>query len=1691
MRPPATLPLIQDQASLLAFLSDYLDWPIPVDTQLDEITFDWTDADLRLSSSTANRLEDGTIHQFQPLVPGQPFGIFLVEFNDPKVYRTALRQIVRALVPSRRKDAKQQSWKHGNLLFICVTKDFSRITFAHFRGDSAAKAKLSTFGWSFGSTYFRTLFEFNIPQLQWPKDASDTTAWIAQWTKAFDKEPLTKEFFKRFDAVIDEAKKDLEKFQKLSSAQAYSRAQMLIERMIFLYFLQNRGWLDQKKDFLLHHYKDHRGKPTAFSYYEDFLEKLFFTLATPPNYNGPGAGTRLSAIPFLNGGLFDDDEFAQTAQRKKDNPPLRISNQTFAYIFDHLLEAFNFTVREDTPLNQDVAVDPEMLGKVFESIVLHAEAADPDANAPDKRKATGSYYTPRIVVHFICRESLRLLLLNHASGDKEAWGRRLRALLDLDASDGLDKDELAALRNLLSSSEAASLLAVVEQFRCLDPSVGSGAFPVGLLHELVNLRRLLRAAADGFVDPVRNKGQRWIHETKAHIVENGLYGVDIQQQAIEICRLRLWLSLIVDYDLGVDPLQADRGSFLAAIKSISQLPNLEMNFRRGDSLLDYISGIPVRVEGGVVSRYRDRVEAIQKRGHDLHKARRAEKKKELRLGIMGDRLDLAETVVRDEIKAIDTQASSTLNWFGESDNDDDKKRQFAGARKNLAEALVKISSDRRDLEKLTKTPLASDFYPRLRKLEGADFDSPFNFVWNIDYAEIFSPKPIATLGGEMAFVNQAQKQGELLMPGKKEVLTPMEKGGFDLVVGNPPFVTARNPIKRELYRMRWAEVCHMKFLLICPFFDLSFGLLRAKGQLGFIVSNAFAKREFGLPLIQKFFPKVNLQKVIDCSGLMFPGHGTPTCIVFGGPNKPDEDSPIRVAAILPGGGDLRTPPEESTLWHTLAKEHENPGFSNNLAQVSDRSRKEMGKWPWSFDVGPAPTKELIDAAGVHPLRHFLVADIGFMFVIGRNDIFMLSADVLRRNSILPESVRRIHLGEEIRNYEFQGDGFVIFPYEATSLKLLSFRSNSGENKWFSQFEDELSNRPTFAGTFASDGRKPHQFHQLPIERAKNPKSIAFPEIATHAHFTTDFHGSAFNQKGPLIKLPPNASLDHFHVLIGTLNTSSALFWLKQVCFNKGAGEDEHRDRFEFAGGKVQQLPVPQPIADALIGKPNKLSEKLAGLASKCSTLGRDLPSFALRKLFEQPKESYQAWDASLPGYALPATECKPFFATSDELRSRLKAVVAAREARRVEMIALQEEMDWLCYVAYGLIGTHVESSLYDLAESDRPFRYWAHAGGDFSTAIALIPAKWSKEQRHVWVTRLELIRDNEHIRRIEAPVYKRRWDEQWKVSNRWMAGPVAYAQELVDAFSWWLAGKAEWFLENTVRGGPIALDTWTSNLWKDKCIAAAWPVVAESLNAVEVWKTQGKDKKPGKGIEPDFADFAKFFRATVNAETVPDGIPPATPWEELEKKGVSVTQAKKVRGKLNVPRERFRQKKDSSFIWAGDLKKIAKSDEISIPIPNWMDRPIVLPSGTRVALEPARYRSAIVPQLLFEAGGKLDFEKFRKAYWLLTEPAKLERFAKNEIGAVVEEWKSGFCDKLDKAQFFPHLRDGVKRQLEFIRVDNNPALKLRNAGVSTDSHVIFDARLALLASDLWPSNEPIEPLTPAEQVIVCELEAVE
>jgi len=147
---PERIAEVDSLESLLGYLRDDLDWDIE-SVDRDEISFDWQTEDLRISEDAGARVKDGVVHQLRPVVTGQPWGIFLVEFTDGHVYRTALREVLRGLVPRRRRDPHLPAWQHEDLLFLCTTAEYDRFTFVHFRGDKMQKAKLAAFGWERGS----------------------------------------------------------------------------------------------------------------------------------------------------------------------------------------------------------------------------------------------------------------------------------------------------------------------------------------------------------------------------------------------------------------------------------------------------------------------------------------------------------------------------------------------------------------------------------------------------------------------------------------------------------------------------------------------------------------------------------------------------------------------------------------------------------------------------------------------------------------------------------------------------------------------------------------------------------------------------------------------------------------------------------------------------------------------------------------------------------------------------------------------------------------------------------------------------------------------------------------------------------------------------------------------------------------------------------------------------------------------------------------------------------------------------------------------------------------------------------------------------------------------------------------------------------------------------------------------------
>ncbi|MCL5257473.1 MAG: Eco57I restriction-modification methylase domain-containing protein [Chloroflexi bacterium] len=362
---------------------------------------------------------------------------------------------------------------------------------------------------------------------------------------AFDVEKVTKKFFEEYARVFAKAEKLISGFSDSDRKRLFT--QRLFNRLMFLAFVEKKGWLryQGQTGYLSSLWKDYRrSMPDEDNFYRDRLKPLFFA-ALNTKHEVDVIGIRsdgvlnnlVGEVPYLNGGLFElhvDDE----------NPDVMIPDEAIRDILTDLFDRFNFTVTESTPLDIEVAVDPEMLGKVFEELVTG-------------RHDTGSYYTPKPIVSFMCREVLKGYLQSALPSENEENIERF-----------VDEHDPAGLR------DPEAVLQVLRDVKVCDPACGSGAYLLGMLHELLDLRASLFAVKN--LDPIST------YNRKLEIIQQNLYGVDIDPFAVNIARLRLWLSLAVDFD-GPKP---------------EPLPNLDFKIEPGDSIL---SPSPERKDGEYLS----------------------------------------------------------------------------------------------------------------------------------------------------------------------------------------------------------------------------------------------------------------------------------------------------------------------------------------------------------------------------------------------------------------------------------------------------------------------------------------------------------------------------------------------------------------------------------------------------------------------------------------------------------------------------------------------------------------------------------------------------------------------------------------------------------------------------------------------------------------------------------------------------------------------------------------------------------------------------------------------------------------------------------------------------------------------------------------------------------------------------------
>jgi len=976
-------------------------------------------------------------------------------------------------------------------------------------------------------------------------------------------------------------------------------------------------------------------------------------------------------------------------------------------------------------------------------------------------------------------------------------------------------------------NDPASVIARILDQRVLDPAMGSG-------HFLVFAVEYLAGYVNGQLGRIRaqlkpnGKGKKKTEKAelplpldapiefiRARVAERCIYGVDINPLAVELAKLSLWVA--------------------TAAKGVP-LSFLNHHLRCGDSLL------------GVSS------DEFQ---HDLfaHK--------------LVQQMALAVKFIR----YINENYSHSLNDIGK------KEENLRIAREHLRRFRLTYDCQ---LAPLFGLDIAGQFHawldsvaepaPKnlpawLQQVEKTASQYRF-FHWELEFPEVWRDRFGRPLDG-----------------------TPGSEGkfpGFDLVLGNPPFVRAKDELARRAYMKRWSTAIQ-GFHLLVPFFERAFRILRPNGQLGFIVSNAFAKREFGKKLVEEFLPQHRLGEVVDCSGLMFPGHGTPTCIVFARAAKPsvaavsappngDQRSPlqhtVRVTATLKG--DLRTQPEDSPLWHSTVMHHALERYRDEWVSVTQRPSAELGKHPWILADEVQGTLAKLRGAPDTLLGDLCGESIGRQLITGADDAYVLPWHLPRRLRIPPEYLRFYATGEDVRDWEVSPSALILFPYDAT-LDPLSEPLPTALHQFLAPYRQHLE-KLIISGTTRKNETRLKWFEYTRLARAKlrADYNLIFPQISTHNHCYLSGHAISFKEKAHGIVLGRDPSMKDWLALLAVLNSSSALFILKQICFSKRESMEAETDTyFEFSGTKLEQLPVPEAVAtdrDA-----NAIREKLVELAQVCRTNGGIQASLAYRKTFELPGEAYDGWHRALAGYTAPHPLVAQPFDTAQELLTAKANAKKERERLRREMIALQEEMDWLVYSAYGLLpqdhpavglGVMDAAHPWEVALGQRPFELAAINAGP--------PADWEEKRKHLWLARMEAILTNEHIARIEQPVYKRRWV------------PPDYEKEFAEAFKWWLREKAEFFLEHEANGGPISLQAWAEALWKDARVRAA----------AEVY-----DGSPVAGGKK----FEGILKEAVEEETVPDD---ETAFKQRHKT---------LRGKLNVPRERFRSltSKPGCYVWAG------------------------------------------------------------------------------------------------------------------------------------------------------------------------------
>lgn len=676
--------------------------------------------------------------------------------------------------------------------------------------------------------------------------------------EAFSVEKVTNEFFNLYKEKYIELKEYLEFNEDFMNEANYRHftseqfAKKLMGQIVFLYFIQKKGWLgvdafpivmtekqyknaffargtksreivpkvyapqedgtyrivfselqalsDEDEEFLAGIVK---GKPwgsgpkdfmrrmfdgcveAGKNYFDDYLEPLFYTgLNKNRGENGFYAPLH-RRIPFLNGGLFE-----QLDNYEWENNNFNIPNELFSNkaekgrdadgILD-IFDRYNFTMNEDEPMEREVAIDPEMLGKVFENLL---DVKD--------RKSKGAFYTPREIVHYMCQETL----INHLitkTGLPESDVRDFILYGDLMKDEDTTKDAREGNKDLLISSKIYDPKTGVNRLKEIDDilanvkvadlAVGSGAFPLGMLNEIVRARETLSTYMAIGMNNFQKKSfyayDRKPYDLKVNTIKNCIFACDIEPSAVDIAKLRLWLSIVIDDEITEE---VGNGEFDAHTKP-RQLPNLDCNIICGDSLMTAFKGIELITTSGLLGNDDGVQQSLFQTGVD----------------------ELLEKLISLQDKLFFTKEHA-------------EKKEIKENIQSIYSGII--------LEQFGSNSELRDAY-----IDSLDDSSEPFVLWQLFFPRVFR-----------------------------------DNGGFDIVIGNPPYRLCQ-PSNTDEYHLNYYKdkynVASYKIDLFHLFFEKGINLLRDGGSLSYITPNTYLTNKYIKPLRKFILDSCSVKKIVN------------------------------------------------------------------------------------------------------------------------------------------------------------------------------------------------------------------------------------------------------------------------------------------------------------------------------------------------------------------------------------------------------------------------------------------------------------------------------------------------------------------------------------------------------------------------------------------------------------------------------------------------------------------------------------------------------------------------------------------------------------------------------------------------------------------------------------------------------------